>query len=85
LRNEFTRIQIAGLETTMKAWPPIYILDELHELAAFYRTPVGAKTQREKPQMMQEANARHAPHLRDQLRQTIEASTRILSEHGYEK
>jgi hypothetical protein len=61
LRNEFTRIQIAGLETTMKAWPPIYILDELHELAAFYRTPVGAKTQREKPQMMQEANARRAP------------------------
>ena len=24
LRNEFTRIQIAGLEMTMKEWPPIY-------------------------------------------------------------
>jgi len=54
LRSEFARIQIAGLEETMKEWPPIYArhftVDELHELAAFYRTPVGAKTLREMPQ-----------------------------------
>lgn len=89
LRSEFARIQIAGLEETMKEWPPIYArhftVDELHELAAFYRTPVGAKTLREMPQMMDEVNALSAQHLRDQLQQTIEAFTRILSEHGYGK
>jgi len=37
------------------------------------------------PQMMQEVSARRAPHLRDKLQQTIEAFTRILSKHGYEK
>ena len=35
--------------------------------------------------MMDEVNALSAQHLRDQLQQTIEAFTRILSEHGYGK
>jgi uncharacterized protein len=89
LRNEFTRIQIAGVEETMKEWPPIYArhftVDELHQLTAFYRTPIGTKTLREMPQMTKEGNARSAQHLRNQLQQEIDAFTKILQENGYAK
>ena len=69
--------------------PPIYArhftVAELKELAAFYRTPTGAKALREVPQVMGELTTFLLPRLQDVQRQTGEAFTRIPREHGYGK
>ena len=73
----------------MKEAPPIYAkhftVEELHQLAAFYRTPTGAKALHEIPQVMGEMTALLVPRLQDVQRQTGEAFGKILREHGYGK
>ncbi len=89
LRGEFERIQIAFVTDAMKEAPPIYArhitVAELHELTAFYRTPTGAKALHEIPQVMGEMTALLVPRLQDVQRQTSEAFSKILHEHGYGK
>ena len=89
LRNEFERIQIAFVSEAMKEAPSIYArhftADELRELTAFYQTPTGAKALHETPQVMGELTAFLVPRLQDVQRQTSEAFTKILHEHGYGK
>jgi uncharacterized protein len=89
LRSAFERIQVAFVNDAMKEAPPIYArhftVDELHELAAFYRTPTGAKALHEIPQVMGEMTALLAPRLQDVQRQTSEAFSKILRDHGYGK
>jgi uncharacterized protein len=89
LRTEFERIQVAFVTDAMKDAPPIYArhftVDELHELSAFYRTPTGVKALHEIPQVMGELTALLVPRLQDVQRQTGEAFTKILKEHGYVK
>jgi uncharacterized protein len=89
LRSEFERIQISFVSEAMKEAPPIYArhftVAELHELAAFYRTPTGAKALHEIPQVMGELMTFLVPRLQDVQRQTSEAFTKILNEHGYGK
>jgi uncharacterized protein len=89
LRAEFERIQVAFASEAMKDAPPIYArhftVAELRELAAFYRTPTGAKALQEVPQVMGELTTSLLPRLQDVQRQTGEAFTRILHEHGYGK
>src|SRR4029077_3123422 len=86
LRVEFERIQVAFASEAMNDAPPIYArhftVAELKELAAFYRTPTGAKALREVPQVMGELTLFLLPRLQDVQRQTGEAFTRILREHG---
>jgi hypothetical protein len=89
LRAEFERIQVAFVTDAMKEAPPIYArhftIDELHELAAFYRTPTGAKALHEIPQVMGEMTALLVPRLQEVQRQTGEAFSKILRDHGYGK
>ncbi|MGA9322344.1 MAG: DUF2059 domain-containing protein [Xanthobacteraceae bacterium] len=89
LRAEFERIQVAFVSDAMKEAPPIYArhftADELHQLAAFYRTPTGAKASHEIPQVMGEMTALLVPRLQDVQRQTSEGFSRILKDHGYGK
>jgi hypothetical protein len=89
LRAEFERIQVAFASDAMKDAPPIYArhftVDELKELAAFYRTPTGAKALQQIPQVMGELTALLIPRLQEVQRQTGEAFTKILHEHGYGK
>jgi uncharacterized protein len=87
LRTEFERIQLAFVSDAMKEAPPIYArhftIDELHDLTAFYQTPAGAKALREIPQVMGEMTKLLVPRLQDVQRQTSEAFTKVLREHGY--
>jgi uncharacterized protein len=89
LRSAFERIQVAFVNDAMKEAPPIYArhftVDELHELAAFYRTSTGAKALHEIPQVMGEMTALLVPRLQDVQRQTSEAFSKILRDHGYGK
>ncbi len=89
LRTEFERIQLAFVTDAMKEAPPIYArhctVAELHELAAFYRTPTGAKALHEMPQVMGDMTALLIPRLQDLQQRTGEAFEKILHEHGYAK
>jgi uncharacterized protein len=89
LRAEFERIQVAFAGDAMKDAPPIYArhftVAELKELTAFYQTPTGAKALREMPQVMGELTTQMVPRLQDLQRQTNEAFTKILKDHGYAK
>jgi uncharacterized protein len=89
LRAEFERIQVAFASEAMNEAPPIYArhftADELKEMAAFYRTPTGAKALREIPQVMGELTTFLLPRLQDVQRQTGLAFTRILHDRGYGK
>jgi hypothetical protein len=89
LRTEFERIQVAFITDAMKDAPPIYArhftVPELHELAAFYRSPTGAKALEQMPQVTGEFAALIAPRLKDAQTETNEALTRVLREHGYIK
>lgn len=89
LRAEFERIQISFVTDAMKEAPPIYArhftVAELRDLAAFYRTPTGAKALHELPQVMGEFATLLVPRMQDLQRQTTEGFTRILHEHGYGK
>ena len=87
LRAAFESIQVAFASEAMKDAPPIYArhftVDELKELAAFYRTPTGAKALQQIPQVMGELTALLIPRPQEVQRQTGEAFTKILHEHGY--
>ncbi|MGA8650600.1 MAG: DUF2059 domain-containing protein [Xanthobacteraceae bacterium] len=89
LRTEFERIQVAFVSAAIKEAPPIYArhftVAELRELADFYRTPTGAKALHEVPQVMGELTALLVPRLQEMQRQTGEAFSKILNEHGYGK
>ena len=89
MRNEFECIQVAFVSEAMKEAPSIYArhftAGELRELTAFYQTPTGAKALHETPQVMGELTAFLVPRLQDVQRQTSEAFTKILHEHGYGK
>jgi hypothetical protein len=89
LRSEFERIQVAFLADAMKEAPAIYArhftVAELHELAAFYRTPTGAKALREMPQVTGEFMTSLVPRLQAVQQQTTEAFNKTLREHGYVK
>jgi len=89
LRKEFDRIQIAFVTEAMKGAPPIYAkhfsAEELRELSAFYRTPAGSKALHELPTVMGEFTAQMVPRLQDVQRDTNEAFTKVLRDHGYIK
>jgi uncharacterized protein len=73
----------------MKEAPSIYArhftVAELQELAAFYRTPTGTKALQQTPQVMAELTTFLIPRLQDVQRQTGEAFTKVLHDHGYGK
>jgi hypothetical protein len=89
MRQAFDRIQIAFVDEAMKDAPPIYArhftVSELHELAAFYRSPTGAKALHVLPQVMGEFTTTLVPHLQTVQQETAEAFNKILKAHGYLK
>ena len=89
LRKEFDRLELAFVTDAMKEAPPVYArhftVAELKDLAAFYRTPLGAKALREMPQVMGEFTAVLVPRLDNLRQQSGEAFNKILRAHGYVK
>ncbi len=89
MRQAFDRIQVAFIDEAMKDAPPIYArhftVAELHELAAFYQSPTGAKALHVLPQVMGEFTTALVPRLQTVQKETGEAFDKILREHGYLK
>jgi hypothetical protein len=89
LRQEFDRVQSTSMTDIMKEAPPIYArhfsVDELHQLTAFYQTPIGAKALRELPQVMGEFVTVIGPRMQNMQQQAGAGFDQILRQHGYIK
>jgi len=87
LRAEFERIQLEYMASVMDDAPVIYArhfsADELRELLAFYRSPIGAKALRVLPQVTAESMALMMPRLQQIQAQTMEAFTKVLRQRGF--
>jgi uncharacterized protein len=86
LRKEFERIQNDYMSGLMTDAPAVYARHfsaaELHELLAFYRTPIGEKALRELPQITAEVMGLIMPRLQQVQQQTMAAFTKILHDRG---
>jgi hypothetical protein len=86
LRREFERVQRELLAEVVQDAPAIYAsrftADELRQIAAFYRTPAGAKALREMPSVAAESMKLILPRLPEVQSRTAAAFMRVLQERG---
>ena len=89
LHQQFTQMQTENIADIVKEAAPIYArhftADELHQLTAFYRSPVGVKAMHELPQVMGEFVATITPRMQNLQTQAVEGFNKILRDHGYLK
>jgi hypothetical protein len=87
LRGEVERSTIALATDLMKDAPAIYArnftVQELHDLAAFYKTPAGAKALRIMPTIMAEIGATLGPRLPAFQQGLGQRIAMIMQKHGY--
>jgi hypothetical protein len=88
LKSEFQRIQYEFLMKSMEDAPAIYAryftAQELREILAFYRTPVGEKSLKVMPQIMGETMAVLMPRMQDIQIQTMDAFSKVLKQRGFD-
>ena len=60
-----------------------YSVQELHDLAGFYKTPVGAKALQTMPKVMTEYFATMVPRMNDLQRDFQARMQAIMQKHGY--
>jgi uncharacterized protein len=86
LRSEFERIQLQYMANVMADAPAIYArhftAQELREMIAFHRTPIGQKSLRVLPQVMSEVFAIVGPKMQTLQVQVMDAFTRVLRQRG---
>lgn len=86
LRSEFERIQLQYMANVMADAPAVYArhftAQELRDILAFYRTPVGQKSMRAMPQVMSEMFALVMPKMQALQAQIMDAFTRALRQRG---
>jgi hypothetical protein len=87
LRTEFERQLGKFTREAMKDAPAIYAkyfsAQELHELAAFYRTPTGAKALQVMPRAMGENMTNMLPRLQGFQNEIAASVQNIMKKHGY--
>ena len=89
LRGEFERVIVEFANDSLKDAPAIYAkyfsVQELRDIAAFYKTPVGVKALQTMPKVMSDYFATIVPRMAD-LQRNFEARMQaIMQEHGYPK
>jgi hypothetical protein len=89
LRGEFERVIVEFASDSLKGAPAIYAkyfsVQELRDIAAFYKTPVGAKALQTMPKVMSEYFGTMMPRMND-LQRNFEARMQaIMQKHGYPK
>ena len=87
IRSEFERVLTKFLNETMKDAPGLYAnyftAQELHDMAAFYKTPTGAKALQLMPKIMPEFMNSIMPRL-PAFQHEIETSVEyVMRKHGY--
>jgi len=86
LRREFERIRLARLHEMTKDLPAIYArhltAEEMREIAAFYRTPTGAKMLGILPKILPDAFASILPRVQAMAAETQDLFIKLLRERG---
>lgn len=87
LRLELERIQRDYMRNVVKKGPEVYArhftAEELHEIIAFYRTPVGAKLLEMTPKLTEEVTGIITPHMPKFYENTLDAFAKVLRSRGY--
>jgi uncharacterized protein len=87
LRAEFERSLQEFVNDSMKDAPAIYAryftVDELHQIAAFYKTPAGAKALQTLPKVMSDYFGTMMPRMATFQQQVNTRIQAILDKHGY--
>jgi uncharacterized protein len=86
LRAEFERVVVNFVTQSLKDMPGIYAryftVDELHDMAAFYRTSTGQKALQRMPKVLGESYGLLLPRLPGLQHELQQATARIMTEHG---
>ena len=86
LRAEFERVVVNFVTQSLKDMPGIYAryftVDELHDMAAFYRTSTGQKALQRMPKGLGESYGLLLPRLPGLQQELQQATVRIMSKHG---
>lgn len=89
IRPEVERITLKYVTSAMQSAPALYAkhytADEIRQLIAFYRTPVGLKAISEMPAVGRDLGALIAPQLPAVQAEAAAAITAVLRQHGYGK
>jgi hypothetical protein len=89
LRQEYERIFVEYLNGLMDDAPTLYVhyfsADELRQLVAFYRSPVGQKALHVLPQLTVEMFKTMMPRVQEMQVKIDAAFTKILAERGLQK
>lgn len=87
LRKEYERLLASNYEEIMSDAPAIYAryfsAQEMRDLVAFYRTPLGAKTLRVMPQALADFTGRTLPRLQGLQEKVGLAFLNVLQKRGY--
>jgi len=86
LRAEFERVVVNFVTQSLKDMPGIYAryftVDELHDMAAFYRTSTGQKALQRMPKVLGESYGLLLPRLPGLQEELKQATARIMTKHG---
>jgi uncharacterized protein len=86
LRAEFERVVLEFVTQSLKDMPAIYAryftVDELHDMAAFYRTSTGQKALQRMPKVLGESYGLLLPRLTGLQQELRQATARIMSKHA---
>jgi uncharacterized protein len=86
LRTEFEHVVVNFVTQSLKDMPGIYAryftVDELHDMAAFYRTSTGQKALQRMPKVLGESYGLLLPRLPGLQQELQEATARIMTKHG---
>ena len=89
LRGEFEHAMLDFVTQSLKDMPGIYAryftVDELHDIAAFYRTSTGQKALQLMPRITGETYGLMLPRLAGMQQQLEQVTVRVMREHGYAK
>jgi hypothetical protein len=89
LRGEFERVIAEFANDSLKDAPAIYAkyfsVQELRDIAAFYKTPVGVKALATMPKVMSEYFGTIVPRMADLQRNYETRMQAIMQKHGYPK
>jgi uncharacterized protein len=85
LRAEFERVVVNFVTQSLKDMPGIYAryftVDELHDMAAFYRTSTGQKALQSMPKVLGESYGLLLPRLPGLQQELQQATARIMTKH----
>jgi uncharacterized protein len=86
LRTEFERVVVSFVTQSLKDMPGIYAryftVDELHDMAAFYRTSTGQKALQRMPKVLGESYGLLLPRLPGLQQELQQATARVMTKHG---